>query len=64
MRWKANKPCYGNTRNIKKFIWFPLLLENDIYIWLERVKIEQVYTYDGWINKFVTGLKDIDKHEV
>ena len=51
MRWniKGNNK-HGDTRIIKKFLWLPVWIDNEIR-WLERAVIEQEYrAYMGWEN--------------
>lgn len=43
MRWKADStPKEGDTRNRRKFAWFPTLV-GDYIVWLERFGIEEKY---------------------
>lgn len=44
---KKKKPEIGDTRIIRRFAWFPVLLEREIR-WLEQVTIEQMYGIFGW----------------
>ena len=49
MRWeitKKNEPKEGDKRIISEFLIFPLTLGNEKR-WLEKAKIEQIYTYNG-----------------
>ncbi len=45
------KPQVGDLRMIKRFLWFPLRVENQIR-WLETAEIGQRYTfYRKWVNE-------------
>jgi hypothetical protein len=55
MRWKAkikkekNKPNIGDTRNIKRFIWYPLLSSpKNEWVWLETAIIKQKYSWRSY----------------
>ena len=43
MRWKADQtPKEGDTRERRKFAWFPTLI-GEYYVWLERYGITEKY---------------------
>lgn len=42
---KPNKDNYNNTRIIKKFLWLPMQLENELR-WMEYACIQQVVDYE------------------
>lgn len=44
MRWKADPtPKEGDTRNRRKFAWFPTPIGDEV-VWMERYGIEEKYT--------------------
>lgn len=49
MRWNIKQHNYEDTRTIKKFLWFPILIDDELR-WLETALIEQQYSFMGWEN--------------
>ena len=49
MKWKVNRPKLGETRFVRKFAWFPTLVE-DCKVWLETYETKEVYRgiNSGW----------------
>ena len=63
MRWIAKKyPNIGDKRIIKRFAWFPTLIDNE-YVWLEYIEVYQIYRelsyrkngcyYNEWIDTHI-----------
>lgn len=51
MRWKAKKkPDVGDTRTVRRFIWWPLRLKQ-LWVWLEFADVDQ-QVYPDYINPF------------
>jgi hypothetical protein len=56
MRWKINPaPKAGDKRQIRKFIWKPLAILNELtgeydVRWLELVVIEQLFDGKEWLD--------------
>lgn len=50
MRWKKRKPRprprQGDTREIEKFLWRPMLIDDE-WRWLERVRYKQEFGRPG-----------------
>ncbi len=47
MKWK--RPCHGNLRIKKKFLWFPKTIKQETR-WFEVATWEQLYHYGSWLN--------------
>lgn len=54
MRWIEKQPVVGEKRIIRKFLLFPLLIEDEVR-WLEYASIQQKRIWDidvyKWINE-------------
>jgi hypothetical protein len=53
MRWRAMKaPAYGETRRVRRFAWFPTLVDEDtdppLRVWLEWYWEHQQLTLSGF----------------
>ena len=55
---KFYRPRAGDQREIRKFAWHPMKIDNCIY-WLEWITIHQSYNtkYSGWNNDWVVKTK-------
>ena len=55
---KFYRPRAGDQREIRKFAWHPMKIDNCIY-WLECITIHQSYNtkYSGWNNDWVVKTK-------
>lgn len=53
---KFHKPITGDQREIKRFTWYPMKI-NDCVYWLERITIHQSYNtrHSGWNNDWVVS---------
>ena len=53
---KISRPFMGDQREVRKFLWFPTLINGAIY-WLETVTIHQSYDTrtSGWCNDWVVS---------
>lgn len=49
---KFYKPTYGDTREIKKFAWYPISI-GGVVCWLETIIIHQHYDGKSWVNDWV-----------
>ena len=49
---KFYKPTYGETREIKKFAWYPISI-GGVVCWLETIIIHQRYDGKSWVNGWV-----------
>ena len=50
------KPMTGDTREVRKFAWYPIRVNGTVY-WLEWITIHQSYNtkHSGWNNEWRVG---------
>lgn len=56
-----NRATHGTFRTIKKFAWFPVVIDN-VYIWLEHYEVKQCYKYHflGFLYWEIVNKKEIN----
>jgi hypothetical protein len=49
MKWNRVEPINGTTRHLRKFLWWPVQIDNQTR-WLEYAVIYQRYVDSRWLN--------------